>query len=238
MTALTKSKKLQAIIFDMDDTIALTMQNHHRAWFDLCDKYRPSNINLKYCAEMLQQDLELIEKIHTGGTAEEFIEVLFGKLPENKLKKYAKDRESFFIQNASNIVAIKGIENFLKTCCIDLKIGIASSTSRPIIEHVLTTLDLKKFFKPEHIIDASHVKNGKPHPESYLRAAQALDIEPECCLVFEDSKSGIISAKCADMKVIGLATTLSKSKMIELGTVRVINNYTEIENLEELKDLF
>lgn len=238
MATLTKSKELQAIIFDMDDTIALTMKNHVMAWFDVCAKYKPPNINLNYCAEMLQENLNIINKLHTGGTAEEFIEVLFGKLPTNKIKEYDNAREQFFIQKANDIKAIDGCINFLETCSKDLKIGIASSTSRPIIDHVLQNLAIKDFFKPEHIIDASHVKNGKPHPEPYLRAAQALSIEPECCLVFEDSKSGVISAKCAGMKVIGVSTTLSETEMIELGAIRVINNYTEIKNLDELKELF
>jgi sugar-phosphatase len=62
---------------------------------------------------------------------------------------------------------------------------------------------------PERIITADMVENGKPHPEPYLRGAQLLGLNPEDCLVIEDSASGAKAGHAAGCKV--LATLFSHS---------------------------
>jgi sugar-phosphatase len=54
---------------------------------------------------------------------------------------------------------------------------------------------------PEVIVDAQAVTRGKPHPEGYLKAAQALGRHPEECLVVEDGHAGITAARAAGMEV-------------------------------------
>jgi beta-phosphoglucomutase len=51
------------------------------------------------------------------------------------------------------------------------------------------------------------VQHGKPHPEIYLKTAEELKVDPNQCIVFEDSPPGVQSGKDARMKVIGLLTT-------------------------------
>jgi len=54
---------------------------------------------------------------------------------------------------------------------------------------------------PRVIVDAAAVTQGKPHPESYLLAAEALGRSPEECLALEDGESGIAAARDAGMTV-------------------------------------
>jgi mannitol-1-/sugar-/sorbitol-6-phosphatase len=60
---------------------------------------------------------------------------------------------------------------------------------------------------PPVMVCAEDVKQGKPHPEVYQRAAMALEVSPTDCLVIEDAPAGIEAARAAGMTAIGLATT-------------------------------
>lgn len=60
---------------------------------------------------------------------------------------------------------------------------------------------------PEVLVTADDVENGKPHPEPYARAAEALGVDPGECVVVEDAPAGIAAAKAAGMRVIAVTTT-------------------------------
>jgi HAD superfamily hydrolase (TIGR01509 family) len=80
---------------------------------------------------------------------------------------------------------------------------VASSSPRT---RVLKSLELTKqdhFFPQDTIFTSSQVKRGKPFPDLFLFAAEQMGIQPENCLVVEDSCAGIKAAQSAGMKVIG-----------------------------------
>lgn len=81
-----------------------------------------------------------------------------------------------------------------------LKIGLATSSYRILIDAVLETLNIQSFFDFTH--SAEDETHGKPHPAVYLSTAQALQVEPTHCLVIEDSINGVIAGKAARMSVI------------------------------------
>lgn len=230
-------KGLQALFFDMDDTMTKTMGTHFRAWTDLCLNHRPKNISLDYSAGISPHNIATVEGAYTGCTSEEFISILFGKLPQREVQALSEERDDLFIKQANNLEEIRGLTVFLEMLGT-IKRGIASSTSRKGIEHVLEKLNIGRFFKPEHIIDPSKVSRGKPNPDPYLAAAKALDVSPENCLVFEDSRGGIQAAQSANMRIVGIATSISKPELMQLGVSRAINDYTEIKSLDELRELF
>ena len=81
-------------------------------------------------------------------------------------------------------------------------IALATSSSEKLIKCVLNILKIETYFK--HIQSAEHLTYGKPHPEVFLKCAEAINTKPGDCLVIEDSLNGIISAKAAGMNVIGI----------------------------------
>jgi sugar-phosphatase len=66
---------------------------------------------------------------------------------------------------------------------------------------------------PRVIVPVDEIRNGKPDPEGFLRAAEQLGIAPEDCLVFEDTRPGIDAGLSAGMKVVGLLTTFSAQEL-------------------------
>ena len=80
------------------------------------------------------------------------------------------------------------------------KVGLATSSYKVLIETVLETLNIRDRFEVVH--SAEDEAYGKPHPAVYLSVAELLNVNPETCLVIEDSLNGIISGKAAKMKVV------------------------------------
>ena len=78
---------------------------------------------------------------------------------------------------------------------------VASSSQRERVELCLRATGLIDHFAP-HIFSATMVARGKPAPDLFLYAAQAMGYSPEQCLVIEDSPSGIEAARAAGMQVI------------------------------------
>ncbi|WP_086980944.1 hexitol phosphatase HxpB [Vibrio aphrogenes] len=81
-----------------------------------------------------------------------------------------------------------------------LKIALASSSPMVLIQAVLQALELEDVF--EAVLSAEGLPYGKPHPEVYLNAAQALGVSPLDCVALEDSFTGLLAAKSAQMKTI------------------------------------
>ena len=82
--------------------------------------------------------------------------------------------------------------------------GVVTSATRPM---AITRLQDAGFPMPRILITADEVVLGKPNPEPYLRGAAGVGVQPEHCVVFEDSPAGIRAAIAAGMRVIGLRTT-------------------------------
>ena len=69
---------------------------------------------------------------------------------------------------------------------------------------ILDKMGLTHLF--DAIIDGNNVINGKPHPEVFLKGAAAIGLDPEECLVFEDSIAGVKAAKTGGMSCVGIGT--------------------------------
>jgi HAD superfamily hydrolase (TIGR01509 family) len=82
------------------------------------------------------------------------------------------------------------------------RLGVASSSNRPIIEHVLDRMGVRDRFAA--VVSSEEVANGKPAPDVYLAVARELGVEPEDCVAIEDSTNGIKSALAAGMRTIAV----------------------------------
>ena len=67
---------------------------------------------------------------------------------------------------------------------------------------------------PGRFVAAEDVKEGKPHPDAYLKGAEILGVRPEACAVIEDAPSGIRAGKAAGMTVVAVADSLAHIRVI------------------------
>jgi sugar-phosphatase len=70
------------------------------------------------------------------------------------------------------------------------------------------------------------VVQGKPAPEGYLLAAKRLGRPPDACVVVEDAPAGIEAGLAAGMRVIGVATTYPRSRLI--GCTAIVTDLSGI----------
>ena len=96
-------------------------------------------------------------------------------------------------------------------------VGLVTSAYRSEVDPVLDVTGLRVAFHALVYLD--DVKNGKPHPEPYLRAAELLDVDPSELVVLEDTDIGVASAKAAGAYVIGITRTLGAERMQESDEV-------------------
>lgn len=78
-----------------------------------------------------------------------------------------------------------------------LRMTIVTSSQREVVDAIFERNGLDHYF--EFMITRNDVENGKPHPESYLKCLERLGIEKHDCVVFEDTHTGITSAKAAGL---------------------------------------
>jgi beta-phosphoglucomutase-like phosphatase (HAD superfamily) len=69
------------------------------------------------------------------------------------------------------------------------------------------------------------IKNSKPDPEIYLKAATELGFKPQECVVFEDSKSGILAGLNAGARVVALTSTLPVDEILALKADFVMDDF-------------
>ncbi|MBN1896357.1 MAG: HAD family phosphatase [Candidatus Aenigmarchaeota archaeon] len=91
-------------------------------------------------------------------------------------------------------------------------IPVAVATGAPIeqVTPKLTRTGLKDMF--DAVVTRSDVKNGKPHPETYLKACKLIGIKPEKCVAFEDTLGGAKSAKDAGLICVAIPTELTEGQ--------------------------
>ena len=110
-----------------------------------------------------------------------------------------------------------------------IKMGIATSNSRKLVELVTKANGISHFF--DYICTATEVQKGKPEPDIYLKVAKVLNKNPKKCLVFEDVVNGIIAGKRANMKVCAVYDESSKestTKKIKYADYYV-ENFSDID---------
>lgn len=112
----------------------------------------------------------------------------------------------------------------------NIKTAIASGSSSQTVEHHLNLVGAYHLF--DAIVGGGDVKNGKPAPDMFLRAARLLGADPENCFVFEDSSNGIKAGYAAGMKCIGVPDIVSFNDEIKKLM------FKELESLSEAIDLF
>lgn len=229
-------KGLEAIIFDADGTMVVSAPYHEEAWGQFALKYKPEIPGIDYKKAPAEMPMEKLRNFPRQGTTEEVIKSLFKNLSPTEVKEYAQTKEDFFLKAAKNIKEVEGLKKFIESIK-DIKKGIATCAYPSSVDLYIKVLGLTEHFNPQHIIDATKVTKGKPDPEVYLKAAEALKVLTKDCIVFEDSREGILSAKNAGMKIIGVATSLSKETLVKLGANLAIANFTEID-LAKILSLF
>lgn len=183
--AETLTLEVDALLFDMDGTIVDSSESVYRQW--------------RLWAERNNLDVPTVLATMPGRRAAEVMQIVAPHLLQpdainDLLAAEEKDMEG--------VKPIAGAPELLQSIPANRWAVVTSAT------HKVASLRIAAAGLPQPgvLIAADQVTNGKPDPEGFLKAAAALGVDPERCVVFEDAVAGVQAAINGGMRVVGLTT--------------------------------
>jgi beta-phosphoglucomutase len=220
-----RTDKIKAFLFDLNGTMIDDMDFHTDAWFEL--------INGQLGGQLSREAV----KMEMYGKNQEVLVRVFGEdrfsMDEMNLISFEKEKR---YQEAyrSHLRLIAGLDDFLeKAFRNQIRMAIGSAAITFNVDFVLDGLEIRKYFPV--VVSADHVTLSKPHPETFLLAAEGLSVQPGECIVFEDNPKGVEAARRAGMNTVVLTTMHEEHEFAGLPNILgFISDYND----PLLKELF
>lgn len=143
------------------------------------------------------------------------------------------EREKLYLEKG---VALKpGARELLAYLkCNRYKILLASSSTRARAVGILEQNGIADYF--DNMVFGVEIKNGKPHPDIFLKACEKSGEAPEACLVLEDSEAGIQAAHSAGIDVICIPDMKTPGEIFQAMAAEVLPSLHDvIDWLEQRK---
>jgi len=190
---------IKGVIFDMDGVLVDNRDAHIEAFEIFCGRYGVTDWR------------ERLAEVFGMGNDDIMRRILPAELIERRgIAALADEKERIYREiYAPAIAPVRGLPELLKAFAeADIRCAVGSSGCAENVRFVLDACGIGGYFSA--LVSGDMATRCKPDPEIYSTAAEKLGLAPHECVVFEDSKAGIEAGKRAGMKVIALATTLSR----------------------------
>ena len=200
-----QESQLKAVLFDLDGVVFDTEPQYTVFWGEQCRLYHPEHPGL--------------EQVIKGSTLTQIYDCWFSG-PLLKEQPVITERLNAYEQQM-DYDYIEGFIAFVDDLrSKGVKTAVVTSSNLPKMECVYRKQPgFKLLF--DAILTSEDFELSKPDPDCYLKAAQKLGVEPDECVVFEDSVNGLRSGMAAKMKVVGMLTTNTKDVVAPLSDMQV-----------------
>ncbi|MGQ9592257.1 MAG: HAD family hydrolase [Planctomycetota bacterium] len=205
--------RARAAIFDLDGVLVSSTELHYAA-------YRKT-----FASEGREFSRDAYHEFGVGASRDDVIRRVMGDLPPEELSRLMEAKERYVREHIEErgIDAIPGAVEFARAVrARGVRTAVASASRTA--ELLLRAIGADGLF--DCVIGRHHVKRSKPHPDLYLKAAEALGVPPSACLVIEDAPRGIQAARAAGMRVLALATTEPPERLAAADAV--FSGFSEI----------
>jgi beta-phosphoglucomutase len=204
----------RGVIFDLDGVLVDTGPFHKQSWYELAAK------------EGLGMSDELFSRTF-GMQNYAIIPILAGRqVPAEEIERMSEWKERRYRELiADKLELMKGARVLLE----DLKsngflLAIGTSAPRANLEVVLKRCNISDYF--DAYVVGEDVRNSKPAPDTFLKAAEELKLPPQRCVVVEDSVPGIQAGKAAGMVVAAITTTRERKDLKNADII--VDSFTEL----------
>lgn len=201
---------LKGFLFDLDGVLVDTAKFHFQAWRRLAKE-----LNIDFGP----QENEQLKGISRRKSLEKILEWGHTTLPEEEMEALMAQKNNWYLELVQKMgpeEALPGATDFLdRSLALNLKIGLGSASKNAV--HILEQLKLKDRFQV--IIDGTKTTKSKPDPQVFERGAEALGLQPEETVVFEDSIAGIEAAIKGGFRSVGIGKVkqLKKAELVIPG---------------------
>lgn len=193
---------LKAVIFDMDGVIVDSEPIHHRAYQKMFLEFGLTVSDQLYETFTGKATLAICQRLCTEFNLEGKAETLV-QCKRKHFKTLFEEAQDFQLLEG----VLERIQEYHKA---GLTLILASSASMQNINRIFKRFDLDHYFKAK--LSGADLKASKPHPEIFLKAVAAAQVEKEQCFVIEDSTNGILAAKAAGLFCVGYDSLHSKNQ--------------------------
>lgn len=182
------------VLWDMDGVLVDTGPTHYRSWVQTLADY----------------DLAMSEEFFRatfGMTNANLLPLLLGERGTPDLVQAISDRKEALFREmmAGQARSLPGVEYWLESLrAAGARQAVASSAPPENLDVMLASLGVRPWL--DAVVSGNGMP-GKPAPDVFLKAAQAIDMPPARCVVIEDAINGVAGAKNAGMKCIAVTTT-------------------------------
>lgn len=220
---------IQAVIFDLDGTV-LSNEDEYETAFERVFRRLNAGVKKNFSHKAgigVRENWERLlreYKIKTKKSADEL----------------AYETQLEYLKLLGDVRLRPGFKKFAESLRADkIELALATSNTWSVVEEIFERTGIERYF--ECVTTAEEVHLNKPSPEIYLVTSEKLGIDPAECVVFEDSHPGVVAAKKAGMRVIGILggggnkEDLKRSDLI-IRSYEQILKYKFFERSEARKD--
>lgn len=218
-------QNIECVIFDMDGLILDTERLSFEAWQKILKRYE---------RVMTLETYNTLIGITYKNVISKLVEIYGQELPMADI--YAeKNRDMLKFMDNNGVPVKPGIYELLDFLTErNYKFALATSTPREKAVNLLEKVGIKGKFGA--MVFGDEVENSKPHPEIFLKAAEKLGVDPEKCIVLEDSPAGIEAAYRAGMRGINIPDLKMPDENIKKFAYKIFGSLTDvIDYLNESK---
>jgi HAD superfamily hydrolase (TIGR01509 family) len=201
-------------LFDLDGTLVNTDSIYFEVWKTILESYK---IDLTY---------ELFHKYIHGNSDDKVVQML---IPNENIKSISDLKDKLFIESIENIKIIEGANQFLELIkLLGYHISIVTNCNRPVGEKIIHYCKFDQYI--DFLTIGSECKKPKPYPDPYIETMEKYNIKSNQVIIFEDSKSGLLSGRMANPYcLVGLATNYSSEELISNGANITIENFMSVD---------
>ncbi len=217
-------KKYKGIIFDFNGTLFFDTEQHEQAWREYVKEL---------CGREITDD-EFHYCIHGRTNADILRYFLHNGLTDREIERHSEAKEEVYrrlcMKQIDRLHLADGAYELLDMLkAAGVRMAVATSSGRSNTQFYIKRFDLWRWFNQNTFIFNDGTFPGKPEPDIYLAAAEAIGCEPSECVVFEDMPSGIESAAAAGVgSIIAVASSLSHDFLASVGGVdEVISDFSD-----------